>query len=90
MTAERRIRDGLEPLFKEARDKKLWFRGVFQPVWFSPKELAHEQSNGRFIWSSEHWELQKPEVRLRDLETDVKIAERAVRDFKFRMAREVL
>lgn len=90
MTAERRIRDGLEPLFKEARDKKLWFRGVFQPVWFSPKELRSEQQYGRFIWDASHWELCKPDIRVRDLELQLKDKERELREFKLRVAREAL
>lgn len=53
----------LHPMFAEAEEKGLWFyseSGEQGEVWCSPGFLKTQQSQGRMIWSPEHWELRNP------------------------------
>ena len=53
----------LEPLFKEAEEKELWFfheSGEAGEIWCSPEYLRHKQSEGELVWAPEHWELRSP------------------------------
>jgi hypothetical protein len=57
------IRLSLEPLFKEAEEKELWFfheSGEAGEIWCSPEYLRHKQSEGELVWAPEHWELRSP------------------------------
>jgi hypothetical protein len=43
----------LEPLFKEAEQKELWFfheSNEAGEVWFSPEYLRMKQSEGEYVW----------------------------------------
>lgn len=57
------IQLSLEPLFKEAEEKELWFfheSGEAGEIWCSPEYLRHKQSKGEYVWAPEHWELRSP------------------------------
>ena len=44
----------LEPLFKEAEEKELWFfheSGEAGEIWCSPEYLRHKQSEGELVWA---------------------------------------
>jgi hypothetical protein len=56
-----KILKNLEPMFKEAKEKGLWFYCNYQDLWFSPSELRKAQSEGRFIWGEKNWRLRNPE-----------------------------
>lgn len=76
---------GLEPMFKEAEAKGLWFYCSYQGMWFSPVELRAEHANGKFIWSDVNWRLRSPEEGLRELEDEAARAQVAVVKFSDRM-----
>lgn len=42
----------LEPMFREAEEKKLWFYCSYQSMWFSPQELRERHEEGRFVWGT--------------------------------------
>ncbi len=53
----------LKPLFEQAEAEGMWFYHNSEEtgeVWASPGYLHNEQSEGRLIWSPEHWELRSP------------------------------
>jgi hypothetical protein len=62
----------LEPLFKEAEEKKLWFHCNYQDMWFSPKELRAAHAEGRLIWGPVNWRLRDPYARLWQIADEVK------------------
>jgi hypothetical protein len=71
----------LEPLFKEAEEKELWFfheSNEVGEIWFSPEYLRHKQSEGEYVWAPEHWELRSPLGYLNSLRTQ---AEGVVKEF---------
>jgi len=50
-------------MFEKADAEKLWFyheSGEVGEVWASPEYLRLMQSQGRLLWSPEHWELRNP------------------------------
>lgn len=60
-------RNRLDAMFVEARAKGLWFSHksmAVVPVWFSPDELQELQLAGKFMWSSENWQLRDPQEEL--------------------------
>jgi len=84
--AEReKIIEGLQPLFKEAEKKGLWFHCHYQDLLFSPAELRQAQSEGRFLWGAVNWTLVKPEERLDALEKAVDCAKADAAKFAKRM-----
>ncbi len=77
----------LEPLFKEAEEKGLWFfheSNEAGEVWYSPEGLRLEQSRGEYIWAPEHWELRNPVGYMNSLRAQ---AERIVTEFNAVAAR---
>ena len=57
------IQLSLEPLFKEAEEKGLWFfheSSEVGEIWYSPEGLRLKQSQGEYVWAPEHWELRSP------------------------------
>ena len=53
----------LQSLFEKADAEKLWFYHESEEVgdvWASPEYLRLMQSQGRLLWSPEHWELRNP------------------------------
>lgn len=73
------ILEQLEPLFKEAEEKKLWFYSRYQSMWFSPEELRDHHEHGTFIWGPRNWKLRDPEERLNELYEERKIINRSIR-----------
>lgn len=67
------VKASLAPLFKEAREKKLWFFTDYQQIWFSPDELAAQHKAGKFLWGAVNWQLRNPVEALQAL--DLKIAD---------------
>jgi hypothetical protein len=71
----------LEPLFKQAEEKELWFfheSNEAGEVWCSPQYLRLKQSQGEFVWAPEHWELRSPLGYLKSLHAQ---AEGIVKEF---------
>lgn len=71
----------LEPLYKEAEEKELWFfheSNESGEIWCSPQYLRLQQSNGEYVWAPEHWELRSPLGYLRSLRAQ---AEGVVKEF---------
>lgn len=71
----------LEPLFKEAEEKELWFfheSNESGEIWCSPQYLRLKQSQGEYVWAPEHWELRSPLGYLRSLRAQ---AEGVVKEF---------
>lgn len=75
----------LEPLFKEAEEKHLWFHCEYQDLWYSPAELREHHKGGAFIWGRQNWELKEPMIHLRALKLVVASAQKNVDDFRKRM-----
>lgn len=67
----RAVKVSLAPLFREAREKKLWFFASHHQIWFSPEELAAQHAKGRFLWGAVNWRLRDPIEALRDLDRKV-------------------
>lgn len=76
----------LEPLFREAREKGLWFYSAYQALWFAPDELAAKQQAGLFRWGTQNWELRNPMERIDELRFEA----RRLRDIADEMERKVL
>jgi len=71
----------LEPMFKEAEERELWFfheSNESGEVWCSPQYLRLKQSQGEFVWAPEHWELRSPLGYLKSLRAQ---AEGLVKEF---------
>ena len=71
----------LEPLFKEAEEKELWFfheSNEAGEIWCSPEYLRMKQSEGEYVWAPEHWELRSPLGYLKSLRAQ---AEGTVKDY---------
>jgi hypothetical protein len=85
MTEKQKVFTELEPMFKEAREKGLWFYCSFEDLWFSPDELKSEQKNGNFIWGVCNWELRNPKEHVACLENRIRSAERELLDFQSRL-----
>jgi len=71
----------LEPLFKEAEEKELWFfheSNEAGEIWCSPEHLRLKQFEGEYVWAPEHWELRSPLGYLKSLRTQ---AEGVVKEF---------
>ncbi len=79
MTAQtdlkQKIRKSLEPMFKEAREKGLWFHASYQDIWRTPDELSKAQEEGRLCWGPENWTLRSPFVYLEHLKSRIEAAE---------------
>lgn len=60
MIRREEILASLEPLFKDAREKKKWFLSTYQAMTFSPVELRTKHANGELIWGPVNWTLVSP------------------------------
>lgn len=74
-----------EDLIAEARARDLWLRSHYQDIWFHPDELEAERAEGRFRWGPANWELRDPMDHLRQLQDEVKAAQKRVDDFARRI-----
>jgi hypothetical protein len=57
------ISTSLEPMYREAEERGLWFYHLMEDgeeIWCSPGYLQKEQAEGRLIIAPEHWELRNP------------------------------
>ena len=81
------IVDGLAPMFKEAREKGLWFHGTYHDLWFTPDELEQRQSEGQSLWGAVNWKLRNPNERLQQLGKSAKSAAQQYNDFQTKLAR---
>ena len=54
------VLDDLEPLIREAERAGKWLHCQYQNLWFSPKELRIQNSEGHFIWGAVNWTLRDP------------------------------
>jgi hypothetical protein len=79
------IKKGLEPMFKEARERGFWFYTSYHDLWFSPDELEQAQSEGRFMWGAVNWQLRNPYERLNELDARTRNAQQARDDFMQRI-----
>lgn len=52
--------DEMEPMFAEAKKRRLWFYSAYQNLWWSPDELRTEQEAGRFRWGPANFKLRAP------------------------------
>lgn len=75
----------LQPLFEEARSKKLWFHSNYQDLWFSPTELLEAQMQGKFIWSAENWQLRNPNEHILYLGAKKEAIEKEILAFTLRI-----
>ncbi len=69
-TQDQSLLISLKPLFEEAEEKGLWFYHESHEVgqiWCSPEYLRLQQSEGKMIWSPEHWELRNPLYYMKSL-----------------------
>ena len=55
-----RIIESLEPMFKEAEAKGLWFWNRYQDIWVLPADLRANHAKGQFVWGPDNWELRDP------------------------------
>jgi 3-mercaptopyruvate sulfurtransferase SseA len=76
------ILDSLEPLFKEAEEKGLWFFCGYQGLWFKPSDLKQLQKEGRFIWGKTNWSLLDPNERTKLLKKNIENAMEELKDWK--------
>jgi hypothetical protein len=73
----------LEPLFKEARERGLWFHCGYQDLWFPPDELEKVQTEeGRFIWGAVNWTLRHPNERKEQLRREAEAAASRLKSFE--------
>ena len=61
MSKREKILNELEPLFAEAEKNGLWFRCLYQDMWFTPQELREAHKEDRFVWGACNWELKNPQ-----------------------------
>lgn len=87
MSDKELILQSLEPLFKEAEEKGLWFRSYYQSVEFTPKELKAQHAQGCYIWGARSWKLFDPKELLRDPEKEKRVAEEHNKAILARMKR---
>lgn len=79
------ILESLEPLFREATAKKLWFRCHYQGIIFTPQELRKEHAQQKFCWGPVNWELIDPKKLLKDEEKELAAIRRHNDEIKQRM-----
>lgn len=79
------ISETLKPMFERAKHEHLWFRSVYQDLWFTPEELEFEQEQGRFRWGVENWQLRDPAEKLKRLEKEIEDAQSRYFEFRKRM-----
>jgi hypothetical protein len=87
-TKKEKILKNLEPMFKEAEEKGLWFRSRYQDLWFSPSELKEKHSEGRFIWGKENWELRNPKELIKCHEVAIKSHNNEISNICDRISKE--
>lgn len=85
-TNKEQILASLDPLFKEAEEKGLWFYCDYQQLWLSPKELKKHHKDGIFIWGAMNWQLRDPNDLLILAEEKIRKAKDNLDDVKNRIA----
>jgi hypothetical protein len=71
---------GLEPLFKEAEERKLWFYANYQQMWYSPTELKAQHAKGYLIWGAVNWQLRNPYELMNELDAQIRGTEQRKKD----------
>ena len=71
MTQSEEIIESLKPMFKVAREKKLWFHTAYQDLWFTPDELEQQHQKGKFVWGVNNWKLVKSDHRIKGIEVEI-------------------
>lgn len=79
------IDDSLAPLFKEAREKGLWFYSWYAELWFSPDELEAANKAGTFRWGAVNWRLRDPAERVNQLRDKIRQAQAELEQFERRL-----
>jgi hypothetical protein len=87
-TKKEKILKSLEPMFKEAEEKGLWFNSKYQDLWYSPSELKEKQSEGRFIWGKENWELRNPKELIKEHERAIEYRNKEISNICDRISKE--
>ena len=86
MSEADKINEGLKPMFKEAKEKGLWFYCSYQGMWYSPEDLKKKQAEGQFMWGAVNWRLRDPKEKVTQLENSVKSAINELDNFKKRIS----
>jgi len=79
------ILESLEPMFKEADEKRLWFYLEREGSWFTPDELRKCHIEERFIWGPPNWILRDPMDEVKLLECRKRNIENQLETFKIRI-----
>lgn len=78
----------MAPLFKEAREKGLWFYTNYQGMWFAPCELEAEHAAGRLRWGPDNWKLRDPQEMIKAMKAKRKQIKKDIAEVEKRIARE--
>lgn len=70
-TTKTAILADLQPLFKEAEEKGLWFYGAYHDIWFTPDELRKKHAEGKFLWGAVNWKLRHPSERKTEIDRQI-------------------
>lgn len=60
MSEKSEIIKQLQPLIKEAREKRMFLMASYQGITFSPNELDEQHRIGKFAWGPSNWKLVNP------------------------------
>lgn len=85
MSAAEQIRETLQPLLCQAREKGKWLYTSYQSIWLSPDELDAHHDQNIFLWGAANWELRDPQEHIRQLEQEVENAKTGLAKFKWRV-----
>jgi hypothetical protein len=78
------ILKGLEPLFKEAKEKDLIFYCRYQGLYFTPQELRDQHGKGKFVWGFVNWEVVPRNTPIKSLERLIARQQKNLEDLKKR------
>lgn len=84
-TQKEKILEELEPLFKEAEEKGLWFWVNYQDLWFSPSELRRNHEMDRYVWGKINWVLRNPHEKILILENTIQQIQQEIRSVRQRI-----
>ena len=88
MASRMEILSSLEPMFKEADEKGLWFFCQYQSMWLSPNELKEWHQKGKFIWGEPNWQLKNPIELIAELEEEIKNKQKRILEIKERISQD--
>jgi len=83
------ILESLEPMFKEAKEKGLWFYLDDIDEWVAPDELRKNIMGGKFIWVPSNWILRDPREHIKLLEARIISINNQIEKFKERIIKSV-